>query len=197
MKVTNIFDMKQSSSVLLNHFNELHKLNLVDTDRKIDHFRNITKNIILTACNNSYQDYKLLKKITLDDDVNAGGGDENEPNDKKKNKDKVESNIQNFIKNAIPYAQDATRKSHYKKLLRYIRAMDYIFNETKFQTIQFSLELLDRKFTRLYECYLNNWVDPPIVITKILCMGEKIFYNPSIRLIYESLFDNFIQETIY
>ena len=197
MKVTNIFDMKQSSSVLLNHFNELHKLNLVDTDKKIEQFRNITKNIILTACNNSYQDYKLLKKITLDDDVNAGGGDENDPNDKKKKKDKVESNIQNFIKNAIPYAQDATRKSHYKKLLRYIRVMDYIFNETKFQAIQFSLESLDRKFTRLYECYLNNWVDPPIVITKILCMGEKIFYNPSIRLIYESLFDNFIQETIY
>jgi hypothetical protein len=28
-------------------------------------------------------------------------------------------------------------------------------------------------------------------------MGDKIYYNPSIRLIYEAIFDNFIQETIY
>ena len=75
--------------------------------------------------------------------------------------------------------------------------MDYIFNEAKFATIQFSLELLVKKFKRLYECYLHHWVDPPMIITKILCMGDKIYYNPSIRLIYEALFDNFIQETVY
>ena len=198
MKSTNIFDMKQTSSVLLNQFNELHKINLVATDKKIDGFRTQAKNIISNACNNSYQEYKLLKKITLDDNANAGGTEEKEKNPKDKNKiENIENNIQNFIKNAIPYAQDATRKTHYKKLLRYIRVMDYIFNEAKFEAIEYSLELLDKKFKRLYECFLNNWIDPPIIITKILCMGEKIFYNPSIRLIYESLFDNFIQETIY
>ena len=196
MKSTNIFDMKQTSSVLLNQFNELHKLNLVATDKKIDSFRNQAKTIITNACNNSYQEYKLLKKITLDDNTNAVSNEEKSEKDKKKIEN-IESNIQNFIKNAIPYAQDATRKTHYKKLLRYIRVMDYIFNEAKFEAIEYSLELLDKKFKRLYECYLNKWIDPPIIITKILCMGEKIFYNPSIRLIYESLFDNFIQETIY
>ena len=45
------------------------------------------------------------------------------------------SGVQNFIKDSIPYAQDATRKTHYKKLLRYIRVMDYVFNETKFDLI--------------------------------------------------------------
>ena len=197
MKSTNIFDMKQINSVLLNQFNELHKLNLVATDKKIDNFRSITKNIISNACNNSYQEYKLLKKITLDDNTSAGGSAEQKNQNDKQKIENIENNIQNFIKNAIPYAQDATRKTHYKKLLRYIRVMDYIFNEAKFETIEYSLELLDKKFKRLYECYLNKWIDPPIIITKILCMGEKIYYNPSIRLIYESLFDNFIQETIY
>ena len=197
MKLTNIFEMKQMGSVLLNQFNELHKHNLVATDKKIDSFRSMAKNIISTACNNSYQDYKLLKKITLDDNTNAGATTEEKSSDDKKKLENIENNIQNFIKNAIPYAQDATRKTHYKKLLRYIRVMDYIFNEAKFEAIQFSLELLDKKFKRLYECYVNHWIDPPIIITKILCMGEKIYYNPSIRLIYESLFDNFIQETIY
>ena len=206
MSVYNIFDMKLTSSVLLNKFNELHKYNLLQTDKKINGFRNTVKNIITTACNNSYQEYKTLKKITLDDNTmvgteeknnnntsNASNNNNSNNNSKKEN----EVNIQNFIKNAIPYAQDATRKTHYKKLLRYIRVMDYIFNEAKFTTIQFSLELLVKKFKRLYDCYLNHWVDPPLIITKILCMGDKIYYNPSIKLIYEAIFDNFIQETVY
>ena len=203
MSIYNIFDMKLTYSVLLNKFNELHKYNLMQTDKKINSFRSQVKSIISTACNNSYQEYKTLKKITLEDNTMVGSEEKgqnitsnnNSSKDTKKKDNDV--NIQNFIKNAIPYAQDATRKTHYKKLLRYIRVMDYIFNEAKFTTIQFSLELLVKKFKRLYECYLHHWVDPPMIITKILCMGDKIYYNPSIRLIYEALFDNFIQETVY
>ena len=195
MKIINIFDLQQSSPVLLNQFNELHKSNLVDTDKKIEMFRNKVKRILDSSCKQSYQEYKSQKKITLDDDNNVGGSNEN--NKDKNKKDITTNNIQNFIKDSIPYAQDATRKTHYKKLLRYIRVMDYIFNETKFDLINNSLEMLDKKFKRLYECYINKWVDPPLLITKILCMGDKIFYNPSIRLMAESIFDNFIQETIY
>ena len=193
MKVLNIFDLQQSSPVLLNQFNELHKLNLVAMDRKVDSFRNKVKKILDTSCKDSYQEYKTQKKITLDDDNNVGGSSESDKN----KKDGVTNNIQNFIKDSIPYAQDATRKTHYKKLLRYIRVMDYVFNETKFDVINYSLEMLDKKFKRLYECYVNKWVDPPMLITKILCMGDKIYYNPSIKLMAESIFDNFIQETIY
>ena len=192
MKLLNIFDLKQGSPCLLNQFNELHKVNLVDIDSKIEAFRNKVKRVINISCKESYQRYKTEKKITLDDDNTVGNDNPNDP----KKKDQI-NNIQNFIKDSIPYAQDATRKTHYKKLLRYIRAVDYIFNETKFDTINFSLELLDKKFKRLYDCYINKWVDPPMLVTKILCMGDKIYYNPSIVLISESIFDNFIQETIY
>ena len=195
MKIINIFDLQQSSPVLLNQFNELHKSNLVAIDKKIEIYRNKVKRLLDNSCKESYQEYKTNKKITLDDDNNVGGGGNTE-NGKNK-KDGSVNNIQNFIKDSIPYAQDATRKTHYKKLLRYIRVMDYIFNEAKFDLINFSLEMLDKKFKRLYECYLNKWVDPPILVTKILCMGDKIFYNPSIRVMAESIFDNFIQETIY
>ena len=192
MQVLNIFDLKQGSPCLLNQFNELHKVNLIEIDAKIESFRNRVKKVINNSCKESYQRYKAEKKITLDDDNTVG----NENPEETKQKEQV-NNIQNFIKDSIPYAQDATRKTHYKKLLRYIRAIDYIFNQTKFETIDFSLELLDRKFKRLYDCYINKWVDPPMLITKILCMGDKIYYNPSIVLISESIFDNFIQETIY
>ena len=61
-----------------------------------------------------YQEYKTNKKINLDDDNNVGGGRNAGNGDNKK--DGSVNNIQNFIKDSIPYAQDATRKTHYKKL---------------------------------------------------------------------------------
>ena len=236
MKSTNIFYLDANNgSVLLNHFNDLHKENLVRIDQKINEYRLRVKYIINESCNNSYQEYKSLKKITLDDNIvtdskqkkkfpininNNIGDNNNNLNNNNKNlllnknnntnnnesenqnindKKKVgeASEIQNFIKDAIPYAQDATRKTHYKKLLKYIRTMDYIFNEAKFETIDNSLEVLEKRFSRLYTCYANHWVDSPIITTKILCMNGKIFYNPGIKAMSEAIFDNYIQETIY
>ena len=196
MEVTNIFSLGQSSSLLLNKFKDAHATNLTIVDQKIESFRQRIKTMISNACNSSYIAFKEEKKITLDDNVTTDANNNNN-NKKVKNKNNEGANIQNFIKDAIPYAQDATRKTHYKKLLRYIRVMDYLFNEAKFKVIEYSLNLLDVKFKRLYDCYVNKWVDPPIIITKILCMSGNIYYNPSINLMSEAIFEDFIQETIY
>ena len=195
MEVVNIFSLGQSSSLLLNKFKDAHITNLRIIDQKIESFRQRVKTQIGNACNNSYLLFKEEKKITLDDNVTTDGSS----NTKKKSnlKNNEGANIQNFIKDAIPYAQDATRKTHYKKLLRYIRVMDYLFNEAKFKVVEYSLNLLDNKFKRLYDCYVNKWVDPALIITKILCMSGNIYYNPSINLMSEAIFDDFIQETIY
>ena len=233
MKLNNIFHLElNNGAVLLNRFNDLHRDNLVRIDHKINEYRTKVRNIINESCNRSYQEYKSIKKITLDDNIITGGKqkkilnnnnnktDNNQDNNNNNNNLNIDltnnnnaensninnnnkkkvgdgSEIQNFIKDAIPYAQDATRKTHYKKLLRYIRVMDYIFNEAKFDTINNSLDILEKRFKRLYTCYINKWVDSPIITTKILCMNGKIFYNPGIRAMSEAIFDNFIQETIY
>ena len=191
IKTNNIFEMYQHTSLLLNKFKEAHSDSLREIDHNIEAYRLRIKQTVSEACGKSYQAYKELKKITLDDNAST----DQSSNTKGKKDDGA--NIQNFIKDAIPYAQDATRKTHYKKLLRYIRVIDYLFNEAKYQVIDLSLGLLDKKFKRLYECFVNNFVDPPLIITKILCMSGNIFYNPSIKLISEAIFDNYIQETIY
>ena len=116
---------------------------------------------------------------------------------KAKEKKTQENNLQAFLKDAIPYAQDATRKRHYKKLLRYIRLIDFLFNQAKFDLIIFSLKMLNKKFERLYEAYLNEWSDNPIIVAVILTLGSKISYNPSMELIKTAIFDHFIQENIY
>ena len=38
----------------------------------------MVKNIISHACNSSYQEYKALKKITLDDNTMVGNEDKNQ-----------------------------------------------------------------------------------------------------------------------
>ena len=201
MKLFNIlhFERNTNDAVLLNQFNELHKTNLVRVDKRIENYRTRVKLLIVDSCNKSYQEYKTIKKITLDDNAttstNTNKKQDNTTNPLNKQEDG--SNIQNFIKDAIPYAQDATRKTHYKKLLKYIRVMDYIFNEAKYEVINFSLDQLAKRFKRLYDCYVNKWLDSPILITKILCMSGKIYYNPSIKAMSETFFENFIQETIY
>ena len=95
MKVLNIFELNQGSPCLLNQFNELHKVNLIDIESKIDSFRAKVKKVINISCKESYQRYKTEKKITLDDDNNVGN--ENEGEDKQK-KEEVK-NIKNYIKN--------------------------------------------------------------------------------------------------
>ena len=66
MQVLNIFNLKQGSSCLLSQFNELHKVNLVEIDSKIESFRTRVKNVINISCKESYQRYKTEKKITFE-----------------------------------------------------------------------------------------------------------------------------------
>ena len=62
MKLINIFDLKQNSPVLLNQFNELHKANLVDIDRKIELFRNKVKRILVLHVKIHIKNIKLKKR---------------------------------------------------------------------------------------------------------------------------------------
>ena len=150
IKANNIFEMNQMESLLLNKFKELHSDTLKLVDYNIEAYRLRIKKIVVEACAKSYKAYKELKKITLDDNVST---DQSTSDTKKDKKNDEGANIQNFIKDAIPYAQDATRKTHYKKLLRYIRVIDYLFNEAKYQVINLSLGLLDKKFKSSLAAY--------------------------------------------
>ena len=62
MKLLNIFDLHQSTPCLLNQFNELHKVNLVEIDAKVDSFRNKVKKVVNFSCKESYKIYKTEKK---------------------------------------------------------------------------------------------------------------------------------------
>ena len=201
MSYYDILKLNILSPVFLHKFNQIHLDTLYLNNIQIEKFRTRIKKELSTTCAKSYISFKNKKKIVLDDDIQYEEYDKNEKKEIIKNKDKKEeqnsNSIKLFLKEAIPYAQDATRKRYFKKLLRFIRLVDFLFNNTKFDLIMNSISNLNEKFERLYNAYKNKWSDIPILITMIITIGDKISYNPSIELIKAAIFDNYIQENIY
>jgi hypothetical protein len=101
-----------------------------------------------------------------------------------------------FLKDAVPYAQDATRKRYFRKILKYIRLIDFLFGYAKVELIKNSLRVLGKRLSRSYECYKNQWNDVPILIIMIVTIENQISYTPAIELIKGAFFDNFIHENI-
>lgn len=123
MTKVNIFKIDLKEAITINKFQELHKMGLKELDKTIDQYRSDVKREISRACGASYQKYKELKKITLEDnlvnkkekkdDIEEGM---NMVQKQKTQKEKLEEEnqfVQNFLKDAMPYAQDATRRYNY------------------------------------------------------------------------------------
>ena len=189
-----------SSPVFLNKFNQLHSDILNINSSRLDKFRLRVRREVSYSCRSAYLEFKKEKNITLEDPVINDEDDNNDQNiirNKKLSIQKANSLPSNaFLKDSIPYAQDATRKKYFKKILKYIRLVDFLFSYAKVDLIKNSLKLLGKRFARSYECYLNNWNDIPFIIIMIITLGDKISYSPAIELIKSAIFDNFIQENI-
>ena len=202
-----LFKMNITSPIYLNTFSQLYFDGLEYNNKKLDEYRSKVKKLLSNACAGSYKAFRKAKNISLDDTDDDDNENEEEKKDKdeqeenhlnwnKKNKKDKQKNIKLFMKEAIPYAQDATRKKHFKKLLKFIRLIDFLFNYSKFDLIIKSLNLLDKKFARLYEAYEKKYNDNPILIATIVTLGNKISYNPSMELVISAIFDHFILENI-
>ena len=207
MTVYDLFKLNIGSPVYLNKFTSVYLDGLKLNDRKLDQFRVKVKKFLATACAQSYKQFKKEKNITLEDPYEEKDEEDSQKpkfpkDDKDKKKGVVDatkeerSNLKSFLKDAIPYAQDATRKRHFKKLLKFIRLIDFLYNDTKFELIMNSLKVLDKRFKRLYESYENGWADSPLITTIVVNLGGKISYAPSIELISDSIFEHFIQGNI-
>lgn len=116
MSNVNIFALDAKEAMTINKFQEIHKGQLKDLDKKLNVFRERVKQETTKACDESYQTYKELKRITLEETVSKPDKGSNSdkavmPSIVKAKKQEDDSNFaQNFLKDAMPYAQDATRR---------------------------------------------------------------------------------------
>ncbi len=107
-----VFKLTFNEPIPINEFKDKHVHDLKELDKKLDHYRNFLKKEIIKACTSSYEEYKALKHITLDDNNNLDG-DTNNKGNKIKIKDGESGRRkihQSLMKDNMPYAQDASRK---------------------------------------------------------------------------------------
>ena len=93
----------------------MHIGKLKELDEKMETFRSSIKKEIQIACANSYSRYKNIKKITLEDNIQVQKtGEQSDELEMDKVRTKAKSKdtslAKNFIKDSMPYAQDATRR---------------------------------------------------------------------------------------
>ena len=203
-----LFKLNISSPVYLNKFNQIHSDVVTINISHLERFRTKIKKEISSECRHAYLQFKKENNITLDDPVVEEEEEEIKEGQKKKQgskkNNKKNSFLQNdgvasmnmFLKDAVPYAQDATRKRYFRKILKYIRLIDFLFGYAKVELIKNSLRVLGKRLSRSYECYKNQWNDVPILIIMIVTIENQISYTPAIELIKGAFFDNFIHENI-
>ena len=217
MAIYDLFKINVTSPVYLNRFTQIYLDGLKFNEKKLEKFRKNVKQLLAYSCAQSYKEFKITKNITLEDpydqkedyemdkssplfpkveEEGKEGGVIEKKNIKKEKENEEKANLKAFLRDAIPYAQDATRKRHFKKLLKFIRLIDFLFNDCKFELIINSLKILDKRFKRLYDSYENNWVDSPLIISTVVYLNEKISYAPAIELINDTIFEHFIQGNI-
>ena len=88
-------------------------------------------------------------------------------------------------------------RTHYKKLLRYIRSIDFLYNEAKYQLVYNSLKNLSQKFERIYDNYVNDIIDYPILVSFCHPQKSSIFFLPNPEDIKKFIFEQFLTEKIY
>ena len=141
-----LFKLNIPSPVYLNKFNQIHADILDINSSHLERFRGRIKKEISLACRSAYLNFKKEKNITFEDPV---VNEEDANNDIIINKNQGsflqrDENISMnaFLKDSVPYSQDATRKRYFKKILKYIRLIDFLFGYTKIDLIKNSLNLL-------------------------------------------------------
>jgi hypothetical protein len=172
----------------------------------LERFRTKIKRELALECRNAYLQFKKENNITLDDpvvDEDDIKEEQKNPQPKKNNtkknsllkKDEITS-VNIFLKDAVPFAQDATRKRYFRKILKYIRLIDFLYGYAKADLIKNSLRVFGKRLARSYECYKNQCTDMPILIVMVVTLENQVSYTPAIELIKGSFFDNFIHENI-
>ena len=206
MSFYELFKLNVSSPVYLNKFNQMHSDIISINISHLERFRAKIKRELALECRNAYLQFKKENNITLDDpvvDEDDIKEEQKNPQPKKNNtkknsllkKDEITS-VNIFLKDAVPFAQDATRKRYFRKILKYIRLIDFLYGYAKVDLIKNSLRVFGKRLARSYECYKNQWNDMPILIVMVVTLENQVSYTPAIELIKGSFFDNFIHENI-
>ena len=152
------------------------------------------KESILNRDKSFNYNYKIMKHREILKNVNI-------PEDLYKSRvtkdEKFRKQNLDFIKNETNFAQIATKRNFYCKILKIIRLIDHFFNEAKKKAVCKSLTMLNKKIEKYYDFYQNKFNIYPLLKISILSIGDEIKYMPEFNNLEELFFEKFIQENIF
>ena len=152
------------------------------------------KESILNRDKSFNYNYKIMKHREILKNVNI-------PEDLYKSRETKDEQFRkqndDFIKNETNFAQIATKRNFYCKLLKIIRLIDHFFNEAKKKAVCKSLAILNKKIEKYYDFYQNKFNIYPLLKLSILSIGDEVKYIPEFNNLEELFFEKFIQENIF
>jgi len=86
------------------------------------------KNLLIDSCDSSMRTFKEENRISLNENQEEEDNEEAEP-----------FLVGDETHKQMPYTQEATTRTHYKKLAKYIRLTDYMLIDSKLRLIQNSI----------------------------------------------------------
>ncbi len=87
------------------------------------------KNLLIDSCDSSMRTFKEENRISLNENQEEEDNEEAEP-----------FLVGDETHKQMPYTQEATTRTHYKKLAKYIRLTDYMLIDSKLRLIQNSIQ---------------------------------------------------------
>lgn len=106
------------------------------TDYKLDKLENGIKELVLSNCKRSLQAFKEENRIPS-----------NDANETDELKEKAPLLVGDETGKEMPYTQEATIRTHYKRLSKFVRLVDYLIVDSKISMINNSTSaIVKRKF---------------------------------------------------
>jgi dynein heavy chain len=131
-------DLSSSEPVKYDDFRTLQENYRVTLmDKKFDTLENAIKDLILNSCSTSLISFKEENRIPNKDPDNPSA-DQEEP---------APLLVGDETNKEMPYTQEATIRTHYKRLRKFIKLVDYLVLNGKLSMMNFSSELLFRSIT--------------------------------------------------
>ena len=148
-------DLSSSEPVKYDDFRTLQENYRVTLmDKKFDTLENAIKDLILNSCSTSLISFKEENRIPNKDPDNPSG-DTEEP---------APLLVGDETNKEMPYTQEATIRTHYKRLRKFIKLVDYLVLNGKLSMMNFSSELLLRSISEH-----NSSVKDPKRSSRINC----------------------------
>ncbi|CAK72703.1 unnamed protein product (macronuclear) [Paramecium tetraurelia] len=160
-------------------------------DKQFDTYEKQIQSVIIECCQKSLINYKETHRISLQEDDNE---------------ERAPLLVGDESGKEMPFTTEATIRTHYKRLKKFVKYLDYVIMDAKLQMMQNSVEHIVKQIRDFNEQYRQNlggkrkgyygkgqpqcWI-----IVEAVGKGDNILFNPQREQLFK-LFENLVSNSV-